>query len=156
MEKLAELVKDWDVDPGLVIEAAFAQARRNKHPDGPLPNMMLSVKWLSKALSLHLELPWEVIAEKRSSSVLIEKLDEEYEKMLPEMLRCGDDIHMMNSYPVEFRFVVVATRTFNRFSMKQMAPSLLALMAGNRKVCVWLESKGLTYGGIAKAFNANN
>jgi hypothetical protein len=37
--------------------------------------------------------------------------------------------------------------------MQMMAPQLLELMARERKTAMWLQTKGLTYANIAKAFN---
>ena len=152
MEKVALLVQDWDIDPGLLIEAAFAWARRNKHPDGPLPTMLVSVKYLSKAISNHLELPFEVVAEKRSTQVLLDKLEEAYQRSLPALERAGVDVDMVVSAPVEFRFAFAAGK-FDRNAMKMMAPQLLELMARDRKTAMWLQTKGLTYANIANAFN---
>lgn len=152
MEKVALLVQDWDIDPGLLIEAAFAWARRNKHPDGPLPTMLVSVKYLSKAISHHLELPFEVVAEKRSTKVLLDKIEEDYQRTLPSLESSGKDVYMMSSAPVEFRFAFAAGK-FDRYAMKMMAPQLLELMARDRKTAMWLQTKGLTYANIANAFN---
>ena len=152
MEKVALLVQDWDIDPGLLIEAAFAWARRNKHPDGPLPTMLVSVKYLSKAISNHLELPFEVVAEKRSTQVLLDKLEEAYQRSLPALERAGVDVDMVVSAPVEFRFAFAAGK-FDRNAMKMMAPQLLELMARDRKTAMWLQTKGLRYETIAAAFN---
>lgn len=152
MEKVALLVQDWDIDPGLLIEAAFAWARRNKHPDGPLPTMLVSVKYLSKAISHHLELPFEVVAEKRSTKVLLDKIEEDYQRTVPHMDQPGRDIYMMVSVPVEFRFAFAAGK-FDRYAMKMMAPQLLELMARDRKTAMWLQTKGLRYETIAAAFN---
>ena len=154
MMKMAAIVQDWDVDPALLIEATFAWARKNRHSDGPMPNMLCSVKYLSKALAYHLELPFEVILEKRSVSATMDKIEEDYAKLMPAMIAVGSNVHMMNSFPVEFRFALVATKTFDKFSMKQMAPSVLELMARDRKVAMWLNTKGLRYESIARAFNA--
>jgi hypothetical protein len=155
MGKMEAVVQDWDVDPALVIEAAFAWARRNRHSDGPMPNMLSSAKYLSKALSFHLELPFEAIAERRSTLVTMSKIEEDYIRLKPAMLATGVDVHMMNSFPVEFRFALAATETLDKFSMKQMAPSVLELMSANRKVAMWMNTKGLKYESIAKAFNAH-
>ena len=152
MEKVALLVQDWDIDPGLLIEAAFAWARRNKHPDGPLPTMLVSVKYLSKAISNHLELPFEVVAEKRSTKVLMDKLEEAYQRSLPALERSGGDVSMAVAAPVEFRFAFAAGK-FDRNAMQMMAPQLLELMARDRKTAMWLQTKGLTYANIANAFN---
>ena len=152
MEKVALLVQDWDIDPGLLIEAAFAWARRNKHPDGPLPTMLVSVKYLSKAISYHLELPFEVVAEKRSTKVLLDKIEEDYQRTMPALDRHGRDIYMMASAPVEFRFAFAAGK-FDRYAMKMMAPQLLELLASDRKTAMWLQTKGLRYETIANAFN---
>jgi hypothetical protein len=152
MEKVALLVQDWDIDPGLLIEAAFAWARRNKHPDGPLPTMLVSVKYLSKAISHHLELPFEVVAEKRSTKVLMDKIEEDYQRALPALERAGKDVYLMSSAPVEYCFAFAACR-FDRYAMKMLAPQLLELMARDRKVTMWLQTKGLRYETIANAFN---
>ena len=152
MEKVALLVQDWDIDPGLLIEAAFVWARRNKHPDGPLPTMLVSVKYLSKAISNHLELPFEVVAEKRSTKVLMDKIEEDYQRTLPSLERAGKDVYLLSSAPVEFRFAFAAGK-FDRNAMKMMAPQLLELMARDRKTAMWLQTKGLTYENIANAFN---
>jgi hypothetical protein len=154
MEKVALLVQDWDIDPGLLIEAAFAWARRNKHPDGPLPTMLVSVKYLSKAISHHLELPFEVVAEKRSTKVMMDKIEEDYQRTLPALEKAGKDVHMMVSSPTEFRFAFAASK-FDRYAMQMMAPQLLELMARERKTTMWLQTKGLKYETIANAFNKN-
>jgi hypothetical protein len=154
MEKVAELVQNWDIDPGLLIEAAFAWARRNKHPDGPLPTMLVSVKYLSKAISHHLELPFEVVAERRSTKVLLDKIEEDYAAHLPALERAGKDVYMMSSAPVEYCFAFAAGK-FDRYAMKMMAPQLLELMARERKTAMWLQTKGLKYETIANAFNKN-
>jgi hypothetical protein len=114
--------------------------------------MLVSVKYLSKAISHHLELPFEVVAEKRSTKVMMDKIEEDYQRTLPALEKAGKDVYMMVSSPTEFRFAFAASK-FDRHAMQMMAPQLLELMARERKTAMWLQTKGLTYANIAKAFN---
>jgi hypothetical protein len=152
MEKVAAVVAEWDIDPAVLIEAAFAWAKKSRHPDGPLPNMLTSVKYLTNALCWHLELPREAIIEKRCNRTLLTKLDEDYKLNLEAIRLMKVPLSFLTSYPVEHRYYLAACRC-DRDEMRQMAPAVLERMAKNKLTAMWLASRGISYEGVAAAFN---
>lgn len=153
MEKMSVVVRDWDVRPDIIMAAVFDWARYNKHPDGPMPNMLFSVKYLTKALSNYLQVPYEVVTEKRCKSLFLEKMDFEYQRFKKELDRAGvTDLSSATSYPVEVRYLM----SFNRLEFENcffMAYELLGRMKADKRVTMWLAHRGLSYEGIAKHFN---
>ena len=153
MEKVAAIVAEWDIDPGVLIEAAFAWARKNRHPDGPLPNMLTSVKYLTNALCWHLELPREAIIEKRCNSTILTKLNESFDMTRASLAGSpAGSLPFLSSYPVEHRFML-ALLLLDRDAMKQLAPQVLEQMAKDKLAAMWLVSRGVKYEGVAAIFN---
>lgn len=85
MNQMGEVVDQNHWAPGVVMEAAFARARRDRHPDGPFGNSLKSEKYLMGALSMHLDIPLEAVREGASREALVEKIDRETRKNLREM-----------------------------------------------------------------------
>lgn len=153
MEKMAAVIADWDVTPDVVMSAAFALARRNKHPSGPLPNMLGSVKYLTNALSNYLQVPYEVVAERRGMASFLERMDDEFSKFRENMDRVGvTDLVSATSYPVELRYLLAVMR-LDRNAMFMLAPELLQTMSDDRRIELWLSSRGVRYEAVARQFN---
>ena len=153
IEKMAHVVKDWSVTPDILMTAVFAWAKHNRHPDGPMPNMLFSVKYLSKALAHYLQVPYEVVMERRSVSLFLERMDFEFERFRDELEKAGvTDLTTATSYPPEARYLMSLQRG-DAESMFYIAPDLLEHMKNDRRVTTWLEHRGVTYEAVAKQFN---
>jgi hypothetical protein len=153
IEKMASVVHDWDVAPDILMEAIFDWAKFNKHPDGPMPNMLFSSKYLTKALSNYLQVPYEVVVDKRSAKLFLERRDFEFTRMRQELERAGvTDVTTATSYPVEVRYLIAVHR-MDMESMFYMAQELLAMMSADRRVTKWLAHRGVLYERVAAQFN---
>lgn len=153
IEKMASVVHDWDVTPDILMEAIFDWAKFNKHPDGPMPNMLFSSKYLTKALSNYLQVPYEVVVDKRSAKLFLERRDYEFTRMRQELERAGvTDVTTATSYPVEVRYLIAVHR-LNTEAMFYMAQELLAMMSADRRVTKWLAHRGVLYERVAAQFN---
>jgi hypothetical protein len=150
---MASVVHDWDVTPDILMEAIFDWAKFNKHPDGPMPNMLFSSKYLTKALSNYLQVPYEVVVDKRSAKLFLERRDFEFTRMRQELERAGvTDVTTATSYPVEVRYLIAVHR-MDMESMFYMAQELLAMMSADRRVTKWLAHRGVLYERVAAQFN---
>jgi len=153
IDKMASVVHDWDVQPDILMEAIFDWAKFNKHPDGPMPNMLFSSKYLTKALSNYLQVPYEVVVDKRSAKLFLERRDFEFTRMRQELERAGvTDVTTATSYPVEVRYLIAVHR-MDMESMFYMAQELLAMMSADRRVTKWLAHRGVLYERVAAQFN---
>lgn len=153
IERMAELVHDWDVKPSVLMTAVFAWAKRNKHPDGPMPNMLFSVKYLTSALSNYLQVPYEVVMEKRSISAFLGRMDYEFDRFRDELDKAGvTDLVTATSYPVETRYLMAVMRLDSN-AMFFMAQELLERMTQDQRVSFWLEHRGVKYEAVASHFN---
>jgi hypothetical protein len=153
IEKMASVVHDWDVAPDILMEAIFDWAKFNKHPDGPMPNMLFSSKYLTKALSNYLQVPYEVVVDKRSAKLFLERRDFEFTRMRQELERAGvTDVTTATSYPVEVRYLIAVNR-MDTEAMFYMAQELLAMMSADRRVTKWLAHRGVLYERVAAQFN---
>ena len=153
IEKMAAAIHDWTVDPDIVMEAVFDWAKYNKHPDGPMPNMLFSVKYITKALSHYLQVPYEVVMEKRSKQLFLERRDFEFTRMKQELERAGvTDLVTATSCPVDVRYLMALHKN-DMTSAFYMAPEVLAMMKDDRRVRRWLEHRGAKYDRVAAQFN---
>ena len=153
MEKMADVIKDWDVDPGLMMEAAFVWARRNRHNNGPMPSMLGSAKYLGQALGFHLDLPFEAVAEKRSRAAILEKMDEGFDATAAAFPTPNNfNLSVSTSYPPVFRYVI-ARRAGLDDAARNLAPDVLSRMTDDRRSAMWVEHSGFTYRQVAEHFN---
>lgn len=155
MEQLAEIVENWDVPPDVLMAAVFALAKRNRHPDGPMPNMLTSVKYLSKALSSHLQMPFEAVQAAKSMAEWFKREDYHYEVFKKEMGEVGvTDMTTAGSYPVEWRYAA-ALEQMDWSALFYMAPEVLERMAADKRTHAWMNHQGIKYEAIAAFFNRN-
>tara|TARA_R110002110_G_scaffold8326_10_gene41913 strand:- start:2332 stop:2940 length:609 start_codon:yes stop_codon:yes gene_type:complete len=153
VEKMALAIEDLNVSPDIVMSAVFAWANYNRHPDGPMPNMLHSVKYVTKALSHYLQIPYEVVSEKRCMTFFLERMDFDYRRIRGELAKAGvTDLVACPSYPVEYRYVMAASR-LDMESAFFMAYELLDRMANDKRTTMWLNHRGVTYEKVAKHFN---
>jgi len=151
--KMAAVIEDWDIQPDIIMAAVFDWARRNRHPDGPMPNMLASTKYLMKALSNYMQIPYEVVADKRCKAMFLENRDFEYKRFKKELDGAGvTDLSSATSYPVEVRYLMALTK-FDFDACFYMAQELLGCMKSDKRILMWLEHRGVTYEGVAKHFN---
>lgn len=150
LERMAQVIADWDVTPGMVIEAVFSYAASNRHFDGPLPSLLYSVKYLSKALAYYMGVPYEAVMEKRSLAVYLAEMDEMHSRFRKEIGTA--DITFATSFPVESRYLFAIER-FDLISAAYLSPSLLERLAADRKVRRWMEHRGVRYEAVAEQFN---
>lgn len=147
MTDMASIVQDWNIDPAIVMQAAFDQAKRNRHPDGPQVTMLKSDKYLTNALSMYLDLPVAAIREKRGQTILMEILDKEFDSVkFPEDLL---------GFTVEnpcFRYVE-ARRRQEEITAVMLARDVLRRITEDRRMDKWLEHRGFPYLDIAKHYH---
>ncbi len=154
IERMADVVRDWSVRPDILMEAVFSWAKYNRHPDGPMPNMLFSSKYLAKALSHHLQVPYEVVMEKRSVALFLERMDFEHERFRKDLEKAGDtDLSTATSYPVESRYALAFSQ-LDWDAVFYMSQEVLECMGKDRRVTTWMNHRGFTYSGIAGLFNA--
>ena len=147
MGSIAKLVKDWNIPPAIIMQAAFAQAKRNRHPDGPQITMLKSEKYLTNALSMHLELPVAAIREQRGMSIVLEILDKEFSDVIfpPDLL----------GFTIEspcFRYVE-ARRRGEEMTAAVLAPHVLRRVTEDRRMDAWLAHRGFHYMDVAHHYN---
>ena len=153
IDKMLQVVKDWNLRPDVVMDAVFAWAKYNRHPDGPMPNMLYSQTYIAKALSNYLQVPYAVVMEKRSMKLFFERMDFEFDRFRKELERAGvTDLSSATSYPLETRYLM-AVGKLDWDDAFYMAQELLELMRKDPKVDLWLRHRGVTYEAVAKLFN---
>jgi hypothetical protein len=147
MSEMANIVQDWDIAPAIVMQAAFDQAKRNRHPDGPQVTMLKSDKYLTNALSMHLDLPVAAIRERRGQTILLEIMDKEFDSVkFPEDLL---------GFTVEdpcFRYVE-ARRRGEEVTAVMLAREVLQRTTDDRRMDKWLEYRGYPYLDIAQHYH---
>lgn len=153
IDKMLPVVKDWRLRPDVVMDAVFAWAKYNRHPDGPMPNMLYSQNYIAKALSNYLQVPYAVVMEKRSMALFFERMDFEFDRFRKELERAGvTDLSSATSYPLETRYLMAVSK-LDWDDAFYMAQELLELMRKDPKVNLWLRHRGVTYEVVAKLFN---
>ena len=153
LERMAAVIQDWDVKPEVIMTSVFAWAKYNKHQDGPMPNMLFSVKYLTTALSNYLQVPYEVVMEKRSISAFLDRMDYEFHRFRSELERAGvTDLVTATSYPVETRYLM-AVLNLDWDSVFFLSQELLETMTRDKRICLWLEHRGVRYETVAEKFN---
>jgi hypothetical protein len=153
MEKMAAVVQDWDATPEVIMAACFELARKNNHPDGPMPNMLLSVKYLTKALSEYFQVPYEAISQKRCMKVWIDRVDWDFKQTCEAFEKAGiTDVVTATSYPVEYRYLM-AVNKMDWNSVGLLAMETLEAMKKDRRAAMWLEHRGVRYEKVAAQFN---
>ncbi len=153
LEKMADLIEDWDVQPDVVMTAAFAWAKYNRHAGGPMPNMLHSSKYLANALSHYLQVPYEVVMEKRASSAFLERMNYEFGRFRDELNAAGvTDLVTATSYPIEVRYLMAVLK-LDGDAMFYMAQELLEVMGRDRRISMWMEHRGVKYDVVAEKFN---
>lgn len=155
MEKVAELIRNWDIEAGLLMEACFAWAKKNRHPNGPLPNMLTSQKYLTNALMHHLELPYEVLQDRKALDYLMGDLDKLFEETQAALSACDDYALMtLTSYPLEHRLLIAWGRVPKASDVvRHLAPDLLERAANDRKLDLWLRRRNMAYEDLASFYN---
>jgi hypothetical protein len=147
MEAIAKLVTDWNIPPAIIMQAAFDRAKRDRHPDGPQMTMLKSDKYLTQALSVHLELPVAAIRERRGMEIVVETMNQEFAEVLfpPDLL----------GFTIEspcFRYVE-ARRRGEEIVAAALAQAVLKRVSEDRRMDVWLSHRGFPYMEIAKHYN---
>lgn len=147
MRKMALIVDALDISPEVAMQAAFEQAFRNKHPDGPQMTMLTSEKYIVNALSMYLNVPALAIRQRRGSDSMLRAIDEEYlEVKFPEQLL------EFTSEDVCFRYVTARLRN-NDAVAAHLAPMVLDRLQDDRRMERWMNHRGYPYIDIAKHFH---
>jgi len=152
MLRMAELVKDWSIDPELIMESAFAYARSKRHADGPMPTMLYSVKYLTKAIGYRLGVPYEAVMDLQDQDLMFRDLDEAYEQFVVSYVDSEVDLVFASSLPTEHRYLLAMHRMDFR-AVVQLTPQLLENMENNRLLTLWMERRKLSYKKISNIFN---
>ena len=147
MDVITTIVQDWDISPAIIIQAAFEQARRNRHPDGPQINMLKSEKFLTNALSMHLNLPVAAIRERRSQSLLMEIMDKEFSDV-----KFPSDLLSFTVEDACFRYVK-ARQNSEDLTAAFLARDVLERLTEDRRMDAWLTHRGYPFLDIALHYN---
>lgn len=154
IKKMAPIVDEFHVRPDIAMEAVFSFAIRQKHPDGPMPNMLGSKSYIAKALSHYMQVPYAVVMERRSDKLFISKRDFAYDETEREMDQAGiTDLATATSYPVECRYLMAINRG-DWDAVFYISQELLSAMESDSRVSHWMAHKGVTYTSAAKVFNS--
>lgn len=141
------------VAPGVVMEACFEQARRDKHPDGPYPNSLSSWKYVRKALSALIGAPQEASDEIFSVESMLRSIDDQYTKQ-KEAMATVRMFHMLSSVPVEFKVKYFLEQERRSSSIAgTILPELLDRMTDDPLARLWIESRVGSYEHLAQIFN---
>jgi hypothetical protein len=143
MEKMARLVKDWDVEPDVLMVAAFELAKSRRHPDGPFPNMFYSAKYLSQALGRYFDIPYEEVMEKRSAAAWLERLDADFEKTCRQLEDGGLSPVWLVGRPPEHR-LIYALNKLDLMAARALVIETLEAATADYRVEKWLAHKGVT------------
>lgn len=147
METMAALVRDWEITPAIVMQAAFDQAMRNRHPDGPQINMLKSDKFLTNALSTYLNMPVALIRERRSQQLLMEIMDKEFEEV-----KWPDDLLSFTIEDVGFRYVKARDRKEDVTAVF-LARDVLERITNDRRMDAWMTHRGYPFMDVAQHYN---
>ena len=149
MTRMAEIVRDWDVTPAILMAAVFSLAKRERHPDGPMPSLLVSQKYLVRALSLYLDVPTAAVLERRSLRHYFDRQDAAFlafEEMAPS------DLVTDTQHPAVFRYLLALLR-FDTDTMYFIAPELLQDLAADSRTRAWAERRGVRHDAVARLFN---
>ena len=148
MESIASIVCDWNIAPSIIMQAAFEQAKRNRHPDGPQVNMLKSDKFLTNALSMYLNIPTAAIRERRGQTLLMEIMDKEFNEV-----KFPTDLLSFTVEDVCFRYVTARDRKEDVAAVF-MARDVLERISQDRRMDTWLNHRGYPFMDIAQHYNS--
>jgi hypothetical protein len=151
LAKAAQIARSIDVPADVLMEAAFAYAKSMRHPDGPFPNMLGSLSYLTKALAFHYDVPAQVVMERGTRSWLLGRFDDRYAETLASVT-ADTDLFTSANYPIEHR-LLIALRKLDLSSLVLLAPQVLERMAHDRPLAMWMASKGCDYEKLASIYN---
>lgn len=128
----AEVVERLNFDPGVVMEAAFIRARRDKHPDGPFISVLKSEKYLTEAMSYHLQLPLANIRQRASKLSLLHAEQEQLDQELAAIKASFDakpesaqHAHWFSAH-VRFLFLVKKLGPFNAATQTSLKETIVS------------------------------
>jgi len=151
--KMAAVVRDWNIRPDVIMAAVFDCAVKNKHPNGPFPNLLSSVKYLNQALSHYLQVPYETVSASHGVTAFLDRMDFEFGRVREELEKAGvTDLASATSYPVEVRYLLAVTK-MDRRAMFFLAQEALSAMTRDHRVSMWLNHRGVRYEAVARLFN---
>jgi hypothetical protein len=145
-EKMARVIADWDVDPDVVMAAAFARAKSNRHPNGPFPNMLHSEKYLTQSLSDYFDLPYEDVAEKKSSAVWLRRMEDDL-RVTAKMAERVSPLRL-SGRPPEHRFIL-CLESLDMAGIRALAVETLEAAGNDYRIEKWLAKKNVTLDGLA-------
>lgn len=164
MTKMASIVKKWDADPGVVMEACFAYSRSKRHFNGPQLNMLASKRFLLPAVAYHLDMPKDAAEDLMSRAAMIKRLAKEaalHEATLRRFMQVkwgSDDpaLLMDETRAIEFQMITSVPALY-RFLMNVLSrplglaiiPEVLESLRVNAKHRLWAEERGWSYRGMA-------
>lgn len=147
METVARVVEDWNIPAPIIMQAAFEQAKRNRHPDGPQVSMLKSEKYLTNALSFYLDLPVALIVERKSMDIMLGVMDKEF----AEVIFPADLLGFTIENPC-FRYVE-ARRRNEDVTAALLAPVVLSRLSEDRRMDKWMTHRNLPYMEIAQHYH---
>jgi hypothetical protein len=153
MEKMAAVTDWWDFTPEILMEAVFAWAHKCKHPNGPMPNMLGSTKYLTTALSYHLNLPNEVIADRKGFETMMQNYDAAYEESVEKLKQLPvDSVIQATFLPAVFRYVYLMKHGASNQS-KWLAQEVLLAAGGDERLKAWMHRSGYSYASVSDHLN---
>jgi len=161
MDELAAHCKHRNVDPYLWVKACFVYAKSQRHPDGPMINMLASPNYAAKAISHYLNIPIGVVWEKSKTSALVEKREEAFQKNRAFLLKSlgaktilpihVSELSMLHSVPAVDRLLV---GILYPATWQWLSEQVMDEVEEDVVLQKWLESKGWPYEKLAERHNA--
>lgn len=160
-QKVAAMCNALHVDAQLWVEACFALAFSQRHPDGPMPNMLASQNYAGKALSRYWNLPLAAVWKKSNPDNLIRERQDEFEAskrflqkqgLFPATARSIPDIASINSLSSLDRLLA---SPWVPEAWQWLGSMALEEARGSRQSMLWLDRIGWSYDTLAERYNTH-
>lgn len=144
---LAQTVDDLNLEPGLCIDALFAEAQRSRMPEGPYANMLGSRKYLLGALARYLNVPAEAVVERARPENMIARIQKDYDQAAITLSGTSEPTRC--HVPAAYRMIFVqhSEPALKRF-LSEFADDVAHEIRCSAALAVWLESMGWTIEGV--------
>lgn len=150
---LAEMCEKWVADPKVLVDAAWSYAKASRCPDGPMPNMLGSEKYIRKAVAHYLQLPSEAATHQLSRDYVAQRALNFHKEQVVDIRKClkdGGDIRFLTSVPALNRFIYLGDLNFLRAN----AADIMREVESDPKTEILAECLGWSYKNLARAINS--
>ena len=153
IEALASMLdaKQLFVDPGVVMQALFDKAYSQRHYDGPFPNSMGNWKYVQSALATYLQIPTDATVEMLSIDRTLERIDETYQKFLPDMQKRTNWM-FLSAVPIEYK-IKFAIDSDQRQALSYLTEDALTTCMSDPLTRLWIERRVMPYEELAALHN---